>query len=116
MELYPGQEISGTFWRSGEWTPNKGLTAYDIVHFEACEHGNDDIKQQALEAVVSEAIALDMSYDEYLTTIPAKKIIWATLKKKDVERYEGDIFSFPIHKGMVLADDNEGGYLIWIKS
>ena len=96
-------KMADDFWRSPSgYVHDNGMTALDVVKFEAEEHGNQHVLDQAL------------SSGEPLDQIPANEVAWVTKNFEDAERYYGDAkqISTENHK-VLVADDGDGGMLIW---
>lgn len=101
MESLKDKLVDGTFYRVDGGLSNKHLTAQDVVDFEADEHGNEDVRDQAKETGID------------LTKYNGDDVIWVTKSKRDALRYgnRAEISEYKL-KGIILAEDGDGGYLI----
>ena len=116
-------EISGTFYRAdGEYSVN-GLTALNVLEYEAYELGNDD----ALNALLT--IITDTELD--LKNFPATALLWVCAEKKNALRYARDedgndvtdmslvdeyVTAYNVRDALVIIpDDGDGGMLILTK-
>lgn len=93
-------------YRVTSGNPSRG-TALDIVKFEYKELGNKPIYDQAVKTGIP------------LKKYPATNTLWVTRKRKDAEYYLTEEMSpeqlttVNVPTGSaVLAEDNQGGYLI----
>lgn len=88
------------------FSPPRGTTALDVINFEANENGNTEEMQGAL------AIAKQHGID--LSKHPASKVMWVTKTPEHASRYGDEIDTYELNNPIVLADDGDNGYLVFL--
>jgi len=93
---------------SGYWH-KKGLTAKDVVDYEADESDNEDAQAGRVKM---QEMGIDLS------KYPANDIIWVCKTKTAARRYGQwkDIESIPIKNGIIVSEDGDGGYLVLMRN
>lgn len=94
----------GRAWRCESGYENeRGTTAADVVRFERDELGNEHINPDADVLTALEAV-------------PHTRLVWACRTAQDARRYGNEPYEVIVgHDARIVADDPDGGYLIWIR-
>ena len=106
-DIDPGLKLAlyeGDAWRCESGYENdRGTSAADVVRFERDELGNEHINPGP------DVLAA-------LESIPYARLVWACRSAQDAMRYGNEPYEVIVgHDARIVADDPDGGYLIWIR-
>jgi hypothetical protein len=88
--------VDATFFRGGgKGSMPSGMTAQDVLNYEAGELGNN----------------LDIAGGVELPGVPSERLLWVTKSKKAASQY-GEVSLVPVAPHRIIARDRFGGFLI----